>query len=48
MNQFYDEGWNAYIDGVPYDRSATLDWRDGWKDAQYCETLEGNKPVRYE
>lgn len=30
--KFYDQGWNACIDGEPYDPKATLDWRDGWKD----------------
>jgi len=30
--KFYDQGWNAFVRGEPYDPSATRDWRDGWKD----------------
>lgn len=33
---FYDHGWNDYIAGVAYDEQATLDWRDGWRDAYEC------------
>lgn len=34
MKIYYDEGWNAYWADEPYDPKATLDWRDGWLDAQ--------------
>lgn len=30
--RYYDQGWNAYLRGEPYDETAYLDWRDGWKD----------------
>lgn len=31
--KYYDEGWNARCRGEPYQPTASLDWRDGWKDA---------------
>lgn len=34
MNKYYDQGWNAFIDGNPFDASAAKDWRDGWKDCE--------------
>lgn len=34
--KFYDQGWNARIRNEPFHRSATIDWRDGWKD---CDEL---------
>lgn len=30
--QFYDEGWNAAHDGLPFNPMGTRDWRDGWSD----------------
>ena len=32
--EFYDQGWNAYMRGEPYNPNATLDWRDGWRDCR--------------
>lgn len=34
---YYDEGWNAYVMGVPFNATATVSWRDGWKDAFECK-----------
>lgn len=30
--EFYDHGWNARVDGKPFDAKSTRDWKDGWKD----------------
>lgn len=35
--QFYDEGWNAAHDGLPFDSKATRAWRDGWNDYQHAD-----------
>lgn len=31
-NKFYDQGWNAFIDGELFDPKANYDWRDGYTD----------------
>lgn len=41
--KFYDQGWNARVRGEPYDRHATLDWRDGWKDCD--EAPESSRKI---
>ena len=33
-NGFYDEGWNARVEGAPYDPTKSRAWRDGWKDCE--------------
>lgn len=33
IDQYYDQGWGARWAGKPFNPRATLDWRDGWKDA---------------
>lgn len=35
--QFYDEGWNARVRGEPFNKNATRDWRDGWKDCDEAQ-----------
>ena len=37
--KYYDQGWNDFIDGVPYDPKATEDWKDGWFDCN-CTSPE--------
>lgn len=32
--KFYDQGWNAFIDGEAFDVNATRDWKDGWRDCE--------------
>jgi hypothetical protein len=34
IKRFYDEGWNAYIRGHPFDLDASKTWQDGWIDAE--------------
>jgi hypothetical protein len=43
--KYYDQGWNAYIDGTQYTYNATRDWRDGWKDCKMAR--EDNDPASY-
>lgn len=31
---YYDQGWDARVRGEPYDRNATIDWKDGWRDCE--------------
>lgn len=31
--KFYDYGWNAFVNGEPFNLLASRAWRDGWKDA---------------
>lgn len=38
---YYDQGWNAYVRGEPYDTNKSLNWRDGWKDAQESVATKG-------
>lgn len=38
--KFYDFGWNAFVNGKPFVSHATLDWRDGWKDAEEIGATE--------
>lgn len=38
--EFYDEGWNAFVRGDDYQAGASLDWRDGWKDARCAGATE--------
>ncbi len=40
MKKYYDHGWNAYVDGEPFDSTASRDWRDGWKDAQEAQATD--------
>jgi hypothetical protein len=35
--KFYDEGWNARVRKEAYDRFASRDWRDGWKDCNEAD-----------
>ena len=42
-HQFYDQGWNNCIDGLPYDSRATLDYRYGWLD---CSTAPEKDKVK--
>lgn len=47
--RFYDQGWNAYVNGEPFPllpRSATIDWIDGWRDAAYYKQLHGKHPEK--
>lgn len=44
MKTYYDEGWNAFINGEPFDVKATLDWKDGWRDCQEASP-EQRKPI---
>ncbi|MBU9539385.1 hypothetical protein KTE58_23655 [Burkholderia multivorans] len=30
--RYYDQGWNAFIKGEPFNPRASSDWRDGWTD----------------
>lgn len=34
MNGYYDEGWNARVQGEAYDFTKSQDWRDGWGDCE--------------
>ena len=38
-NDFYDQGWNAFVDGKPY-ASGTRSWRAGWLDAQEAKATQ--------
>jgi len=31
--KFYDQGWIARANNEPFRADATLDWKDGWRDA---------------
>lgn len=31
--KFYDHGWNAFVNGEPFNVLASRDWHDGWDDA---------------
>lgn len=35
-HSYYDEGWNDRLDDEPFDDAATIDWKDGWKDANWA------------
>lgn len=37
QKRFYDQGWNDYLKGVPFDHNAFRDWRDGWQDCEQAE-----------
>lgn len=41
--QFYDEGWNARVDGEEFEPMATRDWKDGWMD---CNGASENDRVK--
>ena len=42
--QFYDEGWNAYINGQAYSWiNSKQAWRDGWKDCQEATAKYGKQ-----
>jgi len=30
----YNEGWNAWISGIPMDPKKSEIWKDGWTDAE--------------
>ena len=38
--EFYDYGWNARIRNEPFQPTATIDWKDGWRD---CDELSDEK-----
>lgn len=38
-NNYYDEGWNAFVDGKPY-VIGTQSWRDGWLDAKGAKATQ--------
>ena len=38
--KYYDEGWNARCRGEPFKPTASRDWRDGWKDANFAPAEE--------
>jgi len=40
---YYDQGWNDYINGIAYDISKSLDWKDGWKDCQEATAAYGKQ-----
>lgn len=40
---FYDEGWNAAVDGQPFDKNAKGDWKDGWLDCQTAAPSQRTK-----
>lgn len=40
---YYDEGWNARVKGEAFDRTKSIDWKDGWKDCNELEDEERKK-----
>ena len=38
---YYDEGWNAFINGDAFNATAAFDWRSGWKDAELATKKYG-------
>jgi hypothetical protein len=42
---YYDEGWNAFINGDPFNATAAFDWRSGWKDAELATKKYGKQPI---
>jgi hypothetical protein len=42
---YYDEGWNAFINGDAFDATAAFDWRSGWKDAELATKKYGKQPI---
>lgn len=41
--KFYDEGWNAKCRGEVFQSTASLDWKDGYRDCIEC--IEANNNV---
>lgn len=41
---YYDEGWNAFLNGDPFDAAAAFDWRVGWKDCEVATKRYGAQP----
>lgn len=39
--KYYDQGWIARVKNQPFRMDATIDWKDGWRDAD--ETTEENR-----
>jgi hypothetical protein len=43
---YYDEGWNAFINGGAFDATGAFDWRSGWKDAELATKKYGvQRPI---
>lgn len=40
---FYDEGWNAYINGEKFNGGNSADWRDGWRDCELATSKYGQQ-----
>lgn len=41
--KFYDDGWNDYLLGVPFDIHENDDWKDGWLDCKEAY-MNGESP----
>jgi len=42
---YYDDGWNAFLDGKPFNYEATLDWKDGWLDCSFASRTEKQEKI---
>ena len=38
--RFYDYGWNAFINGEPFEMNSTIDWKDGWTDCSEADPID--------
>lgn len=46
-NMEYDNGVDAFLDGKPYDPTASRQWRMGWLDAQDRQNEEDDYGHQY-
>lgn len=45
-DNYYDYGWNAYVDGKPCPSKLDRNAYNGWKDARLCQKLDGKLPAK--